>query len=279
MSETTFAQNWGPTFIGFTFSLGMYGVALGQYGFYLRAFPFDQKALRMLVLLIFIMDSLQSYGMIVYFRTLFTLCHRNTAPACLSVLPWELFMAVVLSYVVTFIVQSFYAHRVWIISGRNKLITVAVLTTTLAQFVLGMMCAGKAIRTRSVSALYTSMLTGGAAAGLSAFCDTLITGSVFFYLNRRRTGVKRVATSIQQLVDVIVNMGLFTCLVSLVMFVCYSIQKDTYLVGAPGPTLCKSYVNSMLAVLNARKSIRDHAAETYKLSTIPLSATDTPSLD
>ncbi|KAH7921213.1 hypothetical protein BV22DRAFT_746450 [Leucogyrophana mollusca] len=252
MSRTAFEQNWGPAFIGLAFSLGMYGVALGQYGFYLRAFPFDQKALRMLVLLIFIMDSLQSYGMIVYFKTLFVLCHRSTAPTCLSVLPWELFMAIILNYVVTLTVQSFYAHRVWIISGGNKLITVAVLTTTLAQFVLGIMCAGDAIRTRSVSAVYTSMLTGGAAAGISAFCDTLITGSVFFYLHRRRTGVKRVATPIQQLVNVTVNMGLLT-------------QKNT-----------TAYVNSLLAVLNARKSIRDHAAKTYELSTVPLSTVDAP---
>ncbi|KAH7908906.1 hypothetical protein BJ138DRAFT_1181407 [Hygrophoropsis aurantiaca] len=272
MPETSFAQMWTPVFIGLALSMAMYGIALGQYFFYLRAFTFDPKALKVMVLLLFIMDTLHSYGMLVYFRRLLILCHHNTTSAiCISVLPWELFMAVILSYLVTFVVQSFYVHRVWIISAHNRWITVTVLVTALAQFVFGMLCTGNAIRTKSVAALYTSMVTGGSAAGMSVACDTVITSSVFYYLHLKRQRVKRASTAIHQLVNVFINMGLFTCLISMVMFITYSIQGSRYLVGTPGQLLCKSYINSILAVLNARKSIRQNATQTFKLSTIPTS--------
>ncbi|KAH7928644.1 hypothetical protein BV22DRAFT_196977 [Leucogyrophana mollusca] len=271
MSESPLILAWGPSFIGSTLGLGMYGIALGQYGFYLRAFPLDHKALKILVLLIFLMDTLHTYGVISYQWGLFLFCHHNATSACLSVLPWEIFMAVVLGFGITFIVQSFFAHRVWIISGRNSWITAAVSVTALAQFVLGMICAGDVIHTKSVAVLYDSLRTAGTGAALSVVCDILITGSIFFYLRPQRSGIERRVVGIQQLIHVFVNMGLFTCLVSLVTLTLYLVQGQQILIGATGSALCKSYVNSMLAVLNARKFIRErnNATNTIELPPIP----------
>ncbi|KAH7925938.1 hypothetical protein BV22DRAFT_1033439 [Leucogyrophana mollusca] len=126
MSDVSAALNWGPGLIGLAFSLGMYGVALGQYGFYMHAFPLDPRALKMLVLFVFILDTLQSYGMVAYNWVLLIPRHHNDNSL---VLPWEAPMAAMLSYCTTVVVQSFYAHRLWIISGHNKLITAAVVSS------------------------------------------------------------------------------------------------------------------------------------------------------
>ncbi|KAH7922814.1 hypothetical protein BV22DRAFT_1037068 [Leucogyrophana mollusca] len=277
MSDSV-ALEWGSAFIGLIVSLGMYGVALGQYGFYTRSFPHDRKALKLMVLLVFIMDTLHTYGAISYQWALLVWCHHSPSSACMSVLPWEILMASVISFCLTFAVQSFYAHRVWIISGRNKLITSAVLLTAFVQLVLGLICLGNAISTKSVAALYTSVFTCGTSAVASALCDLLITGSIFFYLHPKRSGVRRSGSAIQQLTNVTVNMGLFTCLLSLALAVLFVTQKGSYLVGAPGTFIAKSYVNSLLAVLNARRSMRESVAQTFALSTIAVTrdATETP---
>jgi len=71
-------------------------------------------------------------------------------------------------------------------------------------------------------------------------------------------------------------MGLFTFINALAMVVLYTIQHRTlgqFLTNAPGVILSKSYVNSMLAVLNARKGIRDAQqnarAHSIELPTLP----------
>ncbi|KAH7912156.1 hypothetical protein BJ138DRAFT_1149081 [Hygrophoropsis aurantiaca] len=190
-------------------------------------------------------------------------------------------MTGILNYSIIFFVQSFYAHRVWIISGGNKWMTFVVSVTTFFQCVFGLWCMVRALQSRTLLALYKSLSTCGTASGLGTFCDMLITASFFYYLSPRRTGVKRAATPIQQLLHVVVSTGLFTCLLSLIMFVSYMTQRDmAYMVGPPGQALSKSYVNSMLAVLNARRSIREHSRHsqvTYRFSTIALSAVGPPS--
>ncbi|KAH7925937.1 hypothetical protein BV22DRAFT_397845 [Leucogyrophana mollusca] len=50
-------------------------------------------------------------------------------------------------------------------------------------------------------------------------------------------------------------------------------QDGQYWLGGPAPIICKSYTNSLLAVLNARKFIRERVTKTVELSTIPPSRT------
>ncbi|KAH7922822.1 hypothetical protein BV22DRAFT_630343 [Leucogyrophana mollusca] len=270
MSDNSVVAPWIPSIIGTMLGLGMYGISLGQYAFYLHAFPVDQRALKILVALVLVMDTLSTYGVVYYHWAVLVSCHHNASLACLSFLPWQVFMAEVLGYTITVLVQSFYAHRVWIISGHNRWITTAVYVTALAQFVFGMMCFENAIRTRDVTVMYTSLDTGGTGAAISALCDILITSSIFFYLRPQRTGVRRREPTIQRLVHVFVHMGLFTCLVSLITFALYCMRGQEYFVGATGSALCKFYVNSMLAVLNARKFIqeRNNTMKTIELSTL-----------
>ncbi|KAH7912152.1 hypothetical protein BJ138DRAFT_1149068, partial [Hygrophoropsis aurantiaca] len=275
MSDVSAAMDWGPGLIGLALSLGMYGVALAQYGFYLNAFPRDPRGLKALVLFVFIIDALHSYGMIAYNWAILVTCHRGVIGECPADLPWEAVMAPVISYSTTFIVQSFYGHRLWIISAHNKYITFTVFVIAVIEYALGISCIVGIIRNAgSPTAANTALAVGGAAAGLSVTCDVLITSSVFFYLRPQRSGIKRTGTAMQQLINIFVNMGLLTCLISLSLFVFNWTEDGQYWIGAPAPLICKSYTNSLMAVLNARKFIRDHAAKTaVELQTLPATRT------
>ncbi|KAG1767610.1 hypothetical protein EV702DRAFT_749972 [Suillus placidus] len=43
---------WGPGFIGFMIATAFYGIAFGQYIFYLRSFPEDPKRLKLFIMMV-----------------------------------------------------------------------------------------------------------------------------------------------------------------------------------------------------------------------------------
>jgi len=56
--------------------------------------------------------------------------------------------------------------------------------------------------------------------------------------------------------------------VAAVVGIMYLVQGSKYLLGVVGMIFARCYVNSMLAVLNARKTIRERDQNVYDLSPI-----------
>ncbi|KAF8838413.1 hypothetical protein BDN67DRAFT_971630 [Paxillus ammoniavirescens] len=273
MSAYPLVLIWGPTFIGFTVATASYGATIGQLMFYVRAFPRDKLLVKALVFIVFIFDSAHTFLTSSVLYRLFVRCRMNISPSCVVYSPWGLMPSVLLVYCVTFMVQLFYAHRVWIISGRNKVITFMVVASTTAQLVFGLMLIAQAIRTPTLEALSNSKNIPWAATA-SAACDAIITSSVFYYLRPARTGVARRGDMISRLNFVFVQMGSLSFTNSMAMVVLYFLRDQRfgqYLTSASAMILSKTYVNSMLAVLNARKPLRDQQNHTaaIEVPTIP----------
>ncbi|KAH0834683.1 hypothetical protein J3R83DRAFT_10208, partial [Lanmaoa asiatica] len=93
---------------------------------------------------------------------------------------------------------------------------------------------------------------------LGATCDILITGSVFFYLREGRRGIRRSDNYFRHLTIVFINVGLFTCLVSIGWCLLYLIQDGNYFIAVPAAFLCKGESFRLLDTrLNARRSARN----------------------
>ncbi|KAG1727786.1 uncharacterized protein EDB91DRAFT_887330 [Suillus paluster] len=160
-----------------------------------------------------------------------------------------------------FAVQCFYAERVWIITGKNRLITgiICVLATT--SFVCGMILSGLIFHTRSAEVLFSTQLSP-ASTSASAICDVFITGSIWLFIRPARTDNIRVKSKshVNRMMWIFIHMGLFSCIVATTTAVLYQFQDSVigqFYAAAPGAVIGKSYTNSMMAVLNARKSIRE----------------------
>ncbi|KAI6003195.1 hypothetical protein F5J12DRAFT_928033 [Pisolithus orientalis] len=262
------------SFTATTVGLVLYGVTIFQYLFYFSAFPNDKRLLKIVVLLVFTLDTFGTITLLSYYCRELIVCRWQTSYACTVGVPWYMSSALGANFFTAFFVQwfdisltplvlfslpddSFYAHRVWIIGNRNKLLTGAVLVTSLAQLAFGLALLGMVYHTGIIDTLFSSPYSPLNALG-SAICDAIITASIFFYL-RPLSGRFRKENHIRKLNLVFVQMGLITFLVSLAMAILYYQDHlvGKYLTVAPGGILGKTYSNSMLAVLNARKSIRD----------------------
>ncbi|KAH7882267.1 hypothetical protein F5I97DRAFT_334496 [Phlebopus sp. FC_14] len=260
MLATSFALQWGPGICGFMVAMALFGCTLGQFMFYLLSFPKDLKSLKLSVVLLLVVDALHTYCVTALYWKYLGLCHGVTSPPCPTVLPWEMLASVLLSYFMSCMVKSFYAHRVFIISERNYLLAGLITATTATEFVLGMLCVNVAFIDQSATALYSTPWSARSAV-VSACCDILITGSVFFYLRAGRRETRRRYNYFRQLMLVFVNMGLFTCVIAIGWCLLYVLQNGNDYIAFPTTFICKSYANSMLAVLNARKSMRERDRE------------------
>ncbi|KIK14814.1 hypothetical protein PISMIDRAFT_687642 [Pisolithus microcarpus 441] len=264
---------WGPGLIGTTIGLALYGVSIFQYLFYVSTFPNDKRLLRSVVFVVFILDTLNTIGLLsFYYRTLIS-CRWQTTYACTLEMPWDLSTALGTLFLVSFFVQCFYAHRVWIIGSRNVLLTGSVVVTALVQTGFGFRLLGAARSTNNITTLFDTPYAPINGMG-SAVCDVIITASVFFYLDRLRPRLLREDNYIRKLNLVFVQMGVITSSCSLTMGILYYQDQPTlqYLTAAPGFMLCKAYSNSMLAVLNARRLVSDQQqnapASSFQLPTL-----------
>ncbi|KAF8837276.1 hypothetical protein BDN67DRAFT_1071523 [Paxillus ammoniavirescens] len=285
--STPFTLVWGPTFIGFAIAIAAYGVTIGQFIHYVRTFSSDKVLVKVLVFIVFILDSAHTFLSTTTLYNLFIQCRRNASPSCMIYLPGTLTGSVCIIFWIAFIVQIFYAHRVWIISGYNRVVTLGVIVSAIGQLVLGLVVVDEIIRTPTFNVLSGSRYTSLSALS-SAICDAIITSSVYYYLRPARTGIVRRAyptllhrmilmfcyrkgNIIKRLNFVFIQMGLLSLINTLALVILYSIQDHLlgqYLTAAPGIILGKTYVNSMLAVLNARKSPRDRPTQ-IEVPTIP----------
>ncbi|KAL4074030.1 hypothetical protein J3A83DRAFT_4233041 [Scleroderma citrinum] len=175
-------------------------------------------------------------------------CRRSIAPECTGGLPCSS------KCLLAFCVQCFYAHRVWIMSGRNKPLICAVLTSAWTQLMLLL----EENSTQNSATVFDNWVSPVGAIS-SAVCDGIITISIFIYLRPLRNSPLWKASYLRQFNFIFIQMGIITFATTLTVLILYSpdLTSGKYLSTAPGTILPKIYTNSMLAVLNARKPIRD----------------------
>ncbi|KAF7424884.1 hypothetical protein PC9H_010195 [Pleurotus ostreatus] len=121
-------------------------------------------------------------------------------------------------------VQLAYAYRVWIsdanhlssrlhaeipspVSGKNRLVTSTLAFLTFSQFTS---CIGMSILQQingDVSLLHSVMSNafGTAEFGSTVACDLLISASMAYYLNKRRSGIRRTENLVDRLIVYVIG--------------------------------------------------------------------------
>ncbi|KAF8141457.1 hypothetical protein EV363DRAFT_17654 [Boletus edulis] len=257
---------WGPELIGYTISGFLYGATLGQSICYTLWFPNDSWLTKAFVFMVFLIDTVHMLGSTQAIWDLLVACHQNHSWICRHMLPWGGHTLVWLNTIITFAVQSFYCHRIWTISGKNKVVTFVISAMTILGLAFGIWDDTDVTRVGTLDHLFASPLILPCAS-LATLCDIFITLSVFRYM--WKSGFRRQRSIIQDLALVSINTGVFTCTIAAIVGIMYLVQGSKYLLGVVGMVFARCYVNSMLAVLNARKTIRERDQNVYDLSTIP----------
>ncbi|KAF9016519.1 hypothetical protein BDZ89DRAFT_1118101 [Hymenopellis radicata] len=154
-------------------------------------------------------------------------------------MPWQLIASLIATYIITFIVQTFYGIRVYKVTRRNKLIFGIICIISLVQI-----AAGTAFVAEEVTADQPTVIVKNTTTLMLEVASTVV--------------CMHCATDrlLHRLVIYAINMGLIGCLVALVQLIIFAAHRDQMLFLGANLVVSKCYSNSLLATLNARHSIR-----------------------
>ncbi|KAK0487300.1 hypothetical protein IW261DRAFT_1653225 [Armillaria novae-zelandiae] len=107
----------------------------------------------------------------------------------------------------------------------------------------------------------TTIWVTSAGNGSSAAADILIAASLCFYLSKNRTGHRKTDSLITTLIGYSLTTGLVSSLIRIVIVITFATMPNNYIWLAFCWVGGKCYVNSFLASLNCRNSLRDKATQ------------------
>ncbi|PAV14624.1 hypothetical protein PNOK_0970200 [Pyrrhoderma noxium] len=262
--HTLLEQTLGYQLIGVFLSLAVYGITVLQtYIYFTRFKDRDSKPLLFLVFGLWVLDTTCSA---LVAHSLYDVLVANWGvPQSLTTAPVTFMLENGFTVLVTILVQLFLAHRVWLVTGRRDYITPLVIA-----FLSLCGCAGGLALTSKIFMVHGSVeaienehfikVACSINQGFSAAADFIITLSLCFYLRINKdndSGLTRTNNVIETLMTYFITRGILTAtiqILALATFVGLNSQQNWMLWHL---LLSKVYVNTLLAILNARTGIRD----------------------
>ncbi|KAJ6512187.1 hypothetical protein C8R47DRAFT_1314226 [Mycena vitilis] len=266
-------STFGSAFVGLVVSAILYGVTILQTYLYYRNYPQDSKILKWMVAILWLLDTVHLVLCTVSVYTVLVLNFNN--PDILLTATWSMNIQTDFNGLIGLIVECFYARRVWIVS-RNVYLTATILILSAIHFALGIVFTIGSFHTsrENFSDLVWVTSTG---LGSAAAADMLIGISLCYYLSKSRTGFSRTDGLISTLMKYSLTTGFLTGIIACLVVLTFGIMPNNFVYLAFFWLLGKCYVNSVLAALNSRESLREKAqapdGSFLNLSGVPSGAT------
>ncbi|KAK0226666.1 hypothetical protein IW262DRAFT_1431749 [Armillaria fumosa] len=255
----------GPMIVGYLLHWGLFGTLSIQLYLYYLAFPKDRQFVKSVVYGIYIVELVQTiliahdaFAMFGYgFGDLeaVTKMHLNGL-----VLP-------VMIAIAAFVGQTFYAYRIYILSG-SRIVPAVVFCLSFTSSVASIITGIDYFRAGDLLKLNQRMMSisGGFMCGGSALCDIIIAICMTYYLTRSKTGFRRTQILVTKITRLTIETGSVTAIVNLVAFILLLVFPHQIFYMAASLVISKLYANSMYMVLNSRVQIMG-GRDTYRSST------------
>ncbi|EMD32505.1 hypothetical protein CERSUDRAFT_87815 [Gelatoporia subvermispora B] len=250
----------GAVLVGSLFCAFLSGTVAMQAAFYFMQYSNDRLRNKAMVSIVWAADSahtaMAAVAVWMYFIDMWGQFDS------FDYIPWSIAVTVALTAFVTFIVQCFYANRVYLMSGGKWSLTIPIVASAFVRLVAALVSTSKMIELRSYMAFFHRVgwvFTLGLS--LSSAVDIFITVTLMYLLQRSRTGF---STFTDRLVDCVtlytVETGMITSIAAAVSLICWLVMPDNLIFLALHFSISKLYANALLATLNARKALRERSS-------------------
>ncbi|KAF8148434.1 hypothetical protein B0H34DRAFT_802967 [Crassisporium funariophilum] len=246
----------GALSIGVLISVFIFGIATVQTYIYYSRFPQDQLKWKILVAVVWILELAHCISIC---HTLYTLTISNYGhPEALIKPPKSLFISVILSGFIGFIVQGFFAERVRILSKKRLIPIICWLLVTI-QYAMHIAAAAEAFKMTSLAQyekewkwLLTCVL------GIGAAVDLTIAAALCYYLRQQKlNSLARTAIMIDKIIAWTIQTGVMTSFSGIIMLICYLTMPDNFIWLGFFMFFARMFSNSLLASLNTRIILRE----------------------
>ncbi|KAJ8596451.1 hypothetical protein M405DRAFT_166863 [Rhizopogon salebrosus TDB-379] len=252
-------NTFGAFLIGVVISATLYGVTCVQTWYYFTRYSSDPWYIRLLVAAVLVSDSVHqaliTHTVYTYLVTDFGVYED------LTTLVWSLIVEVLFNGFTALMVQ-------WsAVSNKSIIATASVLSLVIGEFVLVVVYVAKAINFTTFAQLTELKPLSMSVNAVAAAGDVLIAIFLCTLLQQSRTGFRRSDTMISKLILFSINTGLLTSVCAVLSLISITVWPNTFIYIAFYFCLGRLYCNSLLATLNARKSLRgDSRDENMSLS-------------
>ncbi|KAJ8588786.1 hypothetical protein M405DRAFT_819205 [Rhizopogon salebrosus TDB-379] len=255
-------DTYGALLLGVIVSAMLYGVTCAQTWYYFNHYPSDPWYIKISVGLILVSDSanqaLVTHTVYTYLVTDFGLTGN---------IIWSLPIEVLFNAFTAFIVQCFFTIRIYTLSHKSIIPTACVLSLVISEFVVIIVYVAKAVKLTSIVEISEIKLLSISVNVLAASGDVLITVILCTLFQQARTGFRASDTMINKLIMFSISTGLLTSICAVMCLICIIVWPGAFYYVAFFFCLGRFYCNSLLATLNARKSLRgDSQCEDIPLS-------------
>jgi len=255
--ETSLDSTYGAAFIGLIASAVLYGVTLLQTFLYYKNYPNDSWLTKTIVFTLWVLDTTHLCLCTTALYSYLVTNYNN--PSALTRSTWSMNLQTDCNGLIGLIVQCFFAHRVRKLS-KNYFLTGAIVIFSCVHFSLGVFFTVQGFVLVDTSRFSKLIWVTSAGMGSAAAADITIAVSLCYYLMQSRTGFKRTDSLISTLMIYSLTTGLVTSFIAFIIVVTFAVMPDKYVWLGFFWLIGKCYVNSLLAALNSRDSLREKAA-------------------
>lgn len=224
---------------------------------YIQTFENDTKYIKYMVQGIVVLTTLSviflCHGMYYYVITNFD------NPSSLSHHVWSWAYLPVVIALVTFIVECFFAIRVYKLSGYQKKLLVLIVTLSVISNGIKIAAAVEA-NIHSSGLPKNQQIPACVSLALTAACGCVISVLQAYYLHKGRTGVKRTDHVINVLIAYTISTGALTSILALFGLTFFAAMPKASIYWAACSISAGTYSNALLASLNGRRYFRSETA-------------------
>ncbi|KAJ7065381.1 hypothetical protein C8F01DRAFT_743841 [Mycena amicta] len=258
------ALAYGPILIGGCVAFMLSGIVAVQCIIFFKLYPDESRLKTWLVAGVWTLDVAQTAFIIASFIDYFVV-HFGDLAYC-QIIPWSMALTMLVTALQTCVVHLFYAAKIYRSSGSNWFITGPIALFALLRVSAAVAATGEMLRIGHWDAfqrgiphfLFTAGLT------LSAGTDAIITLCLCYYLRQ----IRRMSTSsvmdgvLDKLTLYTLENGFITFLTTIAILLFWLFWSHTGIPLALHFIIGKLYPNSLLVLLNTRKSLREmHAGD------------------
>ncbi|KAJ7122083.1 hypothetical protein C8R44DRAFT_705136 [Mycena epipterygia] len=259
----------GPSIIANLLHWGLFGTLSIQLYLYYLAFPNDKSTTKCLVYIVYIIELVQT--ILITHDAFATFGYGFGDVAALSKLNFGWLTITIMGALVSFIGQSFYAYRLYLVSG-SWFSPTFIMLFSLTSSIGGFLSAIFSFEARNTVQLITRKTSAAAGVWLggSALSDIIIAVFMTYYLSKNDTGFRQTRVLLSKLIRLTIETNALTALATLTTLALFYVFPNKNYYFTPGILIPKLYANTIFAVLNSRLRILG-GRETYISSTDMLS--------
>ncbi|KAK0200453.1 hypothetical protein DFS33DRAFT_1361690 [Desarmillaria ectypa] len=247
----------GPLLIGTFLNLALYGVLCDQVYIYYISFPKDRLASKIIVYVLWLIESVQT--VLNVYDMFDTFCYDFGNISELDGVHLSWFNVPILSGFVGCVCQLFYAWRMHKFTKKARWISITLSMVAFIQFSGAIVCGIQSRSYDHYSDLQMNLTVKVATMiwlGGSALCDAAIALCMTYLLSRAHTGLKSTRILISRLTRLTIETGTATATLAVIGIALFLVYPSNNYHTVPAICLVKVYSNTVLAVCNSRMTRR-----------------------